>query len=106
MIEIACVLAIIGILSAIAIPRVEQAVYKARTVEVQGNLVKIHDLELVFHSESQRYGSFSEIGFQIDGLNRYDYCLLPSLGGCIIAHSTGVSGAATARYGNPRFPLA
>lgn len=81
LIELMIVVAIIGILAAIAIPNFLRYQAKSRQSEAKTNLGAIFVAETAYLSENSRYGSFSEIGYALAGnTNRYTY-RSPLLGG-------------------------
>ncbi|WHZ24840.1 MAG: hypothetical protein OJF47_003952 [Nitrospira sp.] len=87
LIELMIVVAIIGILAAIAIPNFLRYQAKSRQSEAKTNLGAIFVAETAYLSENSRYGSFSEIGYALAGTtNRYTY-RSPAIGGN--AASTG-----------------
>jgi len=88
LIELMIVVAIIGILAAIAIPNFLRYQAKSRQSEAKTNLGAIFVAETAYLSENSRYGSFSEIGYALAGAtNRYTY-RSPAIGGA------GAGGAA------------
>ena len=81
LIELMIVVAIIGILAAIAIPNFLRYQAKSRQSEAKTNLGAIFVAETAYLSENSRYGSFSEIGYALAGnTNRYTY-RSPAVGG-------------------------
>ena len=81
LIELMIVVAIIGILAAIAIPNFLRYQAKSRQSEAKTNLGAIFVAETAYLSEQSRYGSFSEIGYALAGTtNRYTY-RSPAIGG-------------------------
>ncbi len=75
------VVAIIGILAAIAIPNFLRYQAKSRQSEAKTNLGAVFVAETAYFSENSRYGSFSEIGYALAGTtNRYTY-RSPAIGG-------------------------
>jgi type IV pilus assembly protein PilA len=81
LIELMIVVAIIGILAAIAIPNFLRYQAKSRQAEAKTNLGAIFVAETAYFSENNRYGSFSEIGYALAGTtNRYTY-RSPATGG-------------------------
>ncbi len=96
------VVAIVGILAAIAIPNFLRYQAKSRQAEVKINLGGIFVAETSFYGEIGTFGSFQDIGFALAGSsNRYTY-RSPPLGGngacasygstftsCYIAAGTG-----------------
>jgi len=82
LIELMIVVAIIGILAAIAIPNFLRYQAKSRQSEAKTNLGAIFVAETAYLSEQGRYGSFSEIGYALAGAtNRYTYRSPAALGG-------------------------
>ena len=81
LIELMIVVAIIGILAAIAIPNFLRYQAKSRQSEAKTNLGAVFVGETAYFSENSRYGSFSEIGYALAGTtNRYTY-RSPAIGG-------------------------
>jgi type IV pilus assembly protein PilA len=74
LIELMIVVAIIGILAAIAIPNFLKYQAKSRQAEAKTNLGGIFVAETSYFGEQARYGSFAEVGFALAGSsNRYTY---------------------------------
>jgi len=74
LIELMVVVAIIGILTAIAIPNFLRYQAQTRQAEAKTNLGGIFVAELAYYGENSRFGSFSEIIYTLTGLtNRYTY---------------------------------
>jgi type IV pilus assembly protein PilA len=74
LIELMIVVAIIGILAAIAIPNFLRYQAKSRQSEAKTNLGAIFVAETAYFAENNRYGAFSEIGYALAGnTNRYTY---------------------------------
>jgi type IV pilus assembly protein PilA len=74
LIELMIVVAIIGILAAIAIPNFLGFVSKARRSEVKSNLEAIYRAELAYFGEKDRYSSsFSDIRWVPVGVAHYTY---------------------------------
>ncbi len=90
LIELMIVVAIAGLLAAIAIPNFLRYQGKTRQAEAAINLSNVYGLEISYFAEVARYGSFSEIGFDLAGsTNRYTY-RSPGTGGA--AGSSGTAG--------------
>ena len=74
LIELMVVVAILGILAAIAVPNYFRYQGKARQSEAIFSLSNIFTAEITYAGEQGRYGSFNEIGFIFRGSNnRYTY---------------------------------
>ena len=73
LIELMIVVAIIGILAAIAIPNFLKFQAKSRTTEARTNLGAIFTGETSYYGESNTYGNFSNIGWGPTGTPRYLY---------------------------------
>jgi type IV pilus assembly protein PilA len=87
LIELMIVVAIIGILAAIAIPNFLRYQAKSRQSEAKTNLGAVFVAETAYFSENSRYGSFSEVGYALAGTtNRYTYRSPAALG---VGGSTG-----------------
>ncbi len=75
LIELMIVVAIIGILAAIAIPNFLRYQAKSRQAEARTNLGGIFVAETAYFGEQSRFGSLQEVGFALAGAtsNRYTY---------------------------------
>lgn len=73
LIELMIVVAIIGILAAIAIPNFLKYQAKAKTSESQANLKGIFTSEIAYFSENNQYGSLIAINYPPAGTLRYSY---------------------------------
>jgi type IV pilus assembly protein PilA len=68
------VVAIVGILAAIAIPNFLRYTVQTRQAEAKTNLAGIFVAELAYYGENARFGSFNEIIYSLIGpSNRYTY---------------------------------
>jgi len=91
LIELMIVVAIIGILAAIAIPNFLRYQAKSRQSEARTNLGAVFVSETSYFGEQARYGSFSEIGYALAGTsNRYTYRSPALLGNGPSSSSAGV----------------
>jgi len=75
LIELMIVVAIIGILAAIAIPNFLKFQAKSRTTEAKTNLGAIFTGQTSYYGESNTYGTFSNIGWGPTGTPRYLYMM-------------------------------
>ena len=75
LIELMIVVAIIGILAAIAIPNFLKFQAKSKTSEARTNLAAIFTGETSYFSESNLFGDFSQIGWGPTGTPKYHYTL-------------------------------
>lgn len=74
LIELLIVVAILGIVSALAIPNYLRYQGHTRQSEAKTNLGAIFVAETAYYGEQTRYGAFSEIGYALAGMaNRYAY---------------------------------
>ena len=74
LVELMVVVAIIGILAAIAVPNYQRFTAKSKQSEAKANLSAIYSAERAFFSEWQTYQpGFSAIGYQPSGSLRYTH---------------------------------
>ncbi len=75
LIELMIVVAIIGILAAIAIPNFLRMQAKAKQSEAKSNLTSIHTAQVAYMSEGTTFGELGDIGWAVEGKakQRYDY---------------------------------
>ncbi len=85
-IELMVVVLIIGLLAAIAGPNFLRYQAKSRQAETRANLSGIYVAEMAFYSEMLRFSNANEIGFRLEGMNRYTYRIMATAyaGGVII----------------------
>lgn len=72
-VELLIAVAIVGILAAIAVPSYDGMMARSKQSEAKGNLSSIHTLQVAYHGEQHRFGSFVQIGFVPEGETRYGY---------------------------------
>ena len=73
LIELMIVVAIIGILAAIAIPNFLRFQAKSKQSEAKGNLGGIFTAEVAFQGERDFFGNFAQIAWAPTGTSRYTY---------------------------------
>nr|AFX67116.1 pilin [Myxococcus sp. 082B06] len=82
LIELMIVVAIIGILAAIAIPNFIKFQARSKQSEAKTNLKALYTAQKSFFSEKDRYSNFAnEIGFAPERGNRYGYIISEGQGG-------------------------
>jgi type IV pilus assembly protein PilA len=109
LIELMIVVAIIGILAAIAIPNFMQYQAKSKQSEAKTNLGGIYTSEVAYFGEQNTFsGDFALIGFQVasTGSQRYNYTvdngapvLLGTSTTCLTYTGSGLTGTFPAAYG-------
>lgn len=73
LVELMVVVAIIGILAAIAVPSVSKYMAKARQSEAKSNLASLYTAEKAFFAEYNTFDTrFASIGYTPEGMLRYD----------------------------------
>lgn len=93
LIELMIVVAIIGILAAIAIPNFLTYQCKSRQSEAKTNLGGIRVSQEAYYAEYDRYtDDMTELGFAIKGTKRYSYDLTGTTDDAFTAIATGISG--------------
>ena len=75
LIELMIVVAIIGILAAIAIPNFLKFQAKSKQSEAKSNLGAVFTGELAYFGEQNKYGDFTQINWSPTGVTRYHYQL-------------------------------
>jgi type IV pilus assembly protein PilA len=74
LVELMIVVAVLGIVAAIAVPNFLRYQAQSRQSEAKSNLAGIFASEAAFFGENSRFSAFSEIGFSLAGsANRYTY---------------------------------
>src|ERR1700730_14133065 len=74
LVELMVVVAIIGILAAIAVPNYQRFTAKSKQTEAKSNLSAIYSAERAFYAEWQTFqGGFATIGYQPTGSLRYQH---------------------------------
>ncbi len=72
------VVAIIGILAALAVPRFQVFQAKAKQSEAKNNLSHIYTLEESYFGDNDMYGTIAQIGFNVTAgaMQRYTYTVV------------------------------
>nr|AFX67097.1 pilin [Myxococcus sp. 092B04] len=95
LIELMIVVAIIGILAAIAIPNFIKFQARSKQSEAKTNLKALYTAQKSFFSEKDRYSNFgNEIGFSPERGNRYGYIISVGAGGVAELRNQAVLGNA------------
>jgi type IV pilus assembly protein PilA len=95
LIELMIVVAIIGILAAIAIPNFLKFQAKSKQSEAKANLGAIFTGEVAYFGEANTYGNFPQINWSPSGSPRYHY----SLGAFVLGGDNVNVGASTTGLG-------
>lgn len=108
LIELMIVVAIIGILAAIAIPNFIRFQAKSKQSEAKTNLKAIFTAQKSYFGEKDKYSSdFTVIGFDPEPANRYSYGLIAGCSEAVAATSTtrranaGCIGQDSAKFATP-----
>src|SRR5437588_1406610 len=96
LIELMIVVAIIGILAAIAIPNFIKFQARSKQSEAKANLKAIFTAEKAFFQEKDRYSSLTgEVGFSPERNNRYAYYLTADTTNLEIRNTTAITSHTT-----------
>tara|TARA_B100000315_G_C14590549_1_gene595514 strand:+ start:2336 stop:2782 length:447 start_codon:yes stop_codon:yes gene_type:complete len=100
LVEIMIVVALIGILAAIALPKYMMHQSKARQAEARTNLKSLYSVQLAYFAEQASYHSdFDTLGWAVDG-GRYTYHMGGGTAGKIpgVKCATNVGGASDTAF--------
>jgi len=101
LIELMIVVAIIGILAAVAIPNFQTFIRRSKQAEAKSNLSTIYSAQRAFHGEwSFFHGGFEHIGFNPEGDLTYFYQTGAYGGGGAALYNTRKGTTVTAGKGN------
>ena len=101
LIELMIVVAIIGILAAIAIPNFMSYQCKAKQSEAKSNLGAIATCQEAYLAEFDSYGStMSKIGFTTKGTARYTYTAVPTGTGASATYTATATESVADSFGN------
>lgn len=73
LVELMVVVAIIGVLAALAVPKFQVFQAKAKQSEAKNNLSHIYTLQESYFGDNDAYGTTAQIGFVPQGKLRYGY---------------------------------
>ena len=92
LIELMVVVAIIGILSAIAVPNFITFLCKAKQIEAKKNLSILRSCEEAYRAVHDTYGSdLNKLGFSFSGTSKYTYTFISAINASEFkAHTKGV----------------
>jgi len=77
LVELMVVVGIIGILAAIAVPKLQMFSAKAKRTEAQTTLKHVHTLQTAYYAENTRFGTAPEIGYIQTHLKHYSVQVNP-----------------------------
>lgn len=90
LIELMIVVAIIGILAAIAIPNFLRYQAKTKQSEAKGNLAAIFTSQVAYFGEEDTYSTIANIGWAPEGSTRYVYTINAGFDGTVfVAQAEG-----------------
>jgi type IV pilus assembly protein PilE len=99
LVELVIVVAIVGILSAVAIPNFKSYMMKSRRAEAYNGLTDIYRKQMTFYLENKRYGdTFTEIRFQLGGGTVIDSNTIQGDSYTFTLETFDVGGVASADY--------
>lgn len=71
LVELMVVVGIIGILAAVAVPKLQMFSAKAKRTEAQITLKHVHTLQMGYYAENTQFGTAAEIGYSQSELKHY-----------------------------------
>jgi prepilin-type N-terminal cleavage/methylation domain-containing protein len=99
LVELVVVIAILGVLSSIALPSLQRYVWRAKRNEAFINLNGIFKSQKAYYAANGRYGStFQDIGFEISGGRELDPNTIQSRYYTYTLETFAVDGVANANY--------
>lgn len=106
LVELMIVVAIIGILAAIAIPNFVRFQSKARQAEARADLSAIYAAQKAFNAEWQQFfADFNEIGYRPEGAFRYEHGFAAGVTAAPASYTGAVGGGGAAVAFNTTLPL-
>jgi type IV pilus assembly protein PilA len=92
LVELMIVVAIIGILAALAVPRFQMFQAKSKQSEAKSNLSHIYTLQQSYYADFDAYTtSLTDMGFTTQGHVRYGYSIASATGAAFIAWANATS---------------
>ena len=91
LVELMIVVAIIGVLAALAVPKFQTFQAKAKQSEAKSNLAQIYTLELSYFGDRDTFGTMADIGFTTQGRVRYGYTMPTNNATSFTAKATATS---------------
>ena len=76
LVELMVVVGIIGILAAIAVPKLQQFTAKSKQSEARVNLKSIDTMQQAYYAENTTYGTHTQIGYSQPSSAKYTYSSL------------------------------
>ena len=73
LVELMVVVGIIGILAAIAVPKLQRFTAKAKQSEAKSTLRSLDTLQQAYYAENSIYGNATAIGFSAPASSKYNY---------------------------------
>jgi type IV pilus assembly protein PilA len=75
LVELMVVVGIIGILAAIAVPKLQRFTAKAKQSEAKSTLRSMDSMQQAYYAENSTYGTDTQIGFAAPGGAKYGYVI-------------------------------
>ena len=91
LVELMIVVAIIGVLAALAVPKFQTFQAKAKQSEAKSNLAHIYTLEQSYFGDRDTFGAMADIGFTTQGRVRYGYTMPTNNATSFTAKATATS---------------
>ncbi len=92
LVELMIVVAIIGILAALAVPRFQSFQAKAKQTEAKNNLSHIYTLEQTYYGDNDAYTAvLADIGFRVQGKTKYNYAVTQASASTFRAQATATT---------------
>jgi len=92
LVELMVVVGIIGILAAIAVPKLQRFTAKAKQSEAKSTLHSIDTMQQAYYAENSSYGTDAQIGFSTPGGAKYAYSNLANSASFYTSRASWASG--------------